>query len=82
MRFETEKKALNFIKFNSQEIEKETGKAPTRCYFCIACNSYHVTSNKIDYKIKSKTEHILEQYNQDINKKTYKEIQKQQQLEQ
>ena len=27
MRFETEKKALNFIKFNSQEIEKETGKA-------------------------------------------------------
>ena len=33
MRFETEKKALNFIKFNSQEIEKETGKAPTRCYF-------------------------------------------------
>jgi septal ring factor EnvC (AmiA/AmiB activator) len=82
MRFETEKKALNFIKFNSHEIEKETGKAPTRCYFCIACNSYHVTSNKIDYKIKSKTEHILEQYNQDINKKTYKEIQKQQQLEQ
>ena len=70
MRFETEKKALNFIKFNSQEIEKETGKAPTRCYFCIACNSYHVTSNKIDYKIKSKTEHILEQYNKDINKKT------------
>lgn len=50
--------------------------------FCIACNSYHVTSNKIDYKIKSKTEHILEQYNKDINKKTYKEIQKQQQLEQ
>ncbi len=82
MRFETEKKALNFIKFNSHEIEKETGKAPTRCYFCIACNSYHVTSNKIDYKIKSKTEHILEQYNKDINKKTYKEIQKQQQLEQ
>jgi putative IMPACT (imprinted ancient) family translation regulator len=74
MRFETEKKALNFIKFNSHEIEKETGKAPTRCYFCIACNSYHVTSNKIDYKIKSKTEHILEQYNKDINKKTYKEI--------
>ena len=31
MRFETDKKALNFIKFNSQEIEKETGKAPTRC---------------------------------------------------
>ena len=26
MRFETEKKALNFIKFNSHEIEKETGK--------------------------------------------------------
>ena len=72
MRFETEKKALNFIKFNSHEIEKETGKAPTRCYFCIACNSYHVTSNKIDYKIKSKTEHILEQYNQDINKKKRK----------
>ena len=82
MRFETEKKALNFIKFNSQEIKIENGKAPTRCYFCIACNSYHVTSNKIDYKIKSKTEQILEQYNKDINKKTHKEIQKQQQLEQ
>jgi len=80
MRFETEKKALNFIKFNSKEIEMENGKAPTRCYFCIACNSYHVTSNKIDYKIKSKTEQILEQYNKEINKKTFKEIQQQQKI--
>lgn len=33
MLFETEKKADNFIAFNQEDIEIETGKAPKRSYF-------------------------------------------------
>lgn len=35
MRFETEKSTLNFIKFNSHEIEKETGKHPQDAIFAL-----------------------------------------------
>lgn len=42
--FETEKKALNFIKFNADEILNDTGRAPTRAYYCECCGGYHVTS--------------------------------------
>ncbi len=64
MVFETEKKANTFIKFNSGEIEKETGQAPTRAYFCIACNGWHVTSKNEVLNIKSKTELVLEEFEQ------------------
>lgn len=40
---ETEKKALNFIKFNGNEIEEISGFAPTRAYYCTACGGWHVT---------------------------------------
>lgn len=43
--FETQKKADNFIKFNHDEILEETGKSPTRSYYCKWCGGYHVTSN-------------------------------------
>ena len=32
--FETEQKALRFIKFNADEIEAETGRKPERAYYC------------------------------------------------
>lgn len=44
MLFETEKKAENFMKFNSDIIKLETGYSPIRSYFCIYCNGWHVTS--------------------------------------
>jgi hypothetical protein len=62
MLFETEKKANTFIKFNSEEMESESGYSPVRSYYCILCNGWHVTSKKNAFKMKSKTEIILEQY--------------------
>jgi len=43
--FESKSKADNFIKYNSQEILEENGKAPVRSYYCQVCVGYHVTSN-------------------------------------
>lgn len=45
MLFLSEKKAMNFIRFNADEIIEETGKAPVRCYYCNSCAGWHVTSN-------------------------------------
>jgi hypothetical protein len=44
MRFESEKKADTFIKFNRAEIEAESGFGPKRSYFCAFCAAWHVTS--------------------------------------
>ncbi len=59
--FETEKKALNFIKFNAEEIASESGYSPVRAYFCIYCGGYHVTSKK-DAPDLSRSEQVLEEY--------------------
>lgn len=75
--FETEKKALNFIKFNADEIEENSGYKPERVYFCKACGGYHVTHNK-ERICKSSTEKALERYQDyqerwEVNKKRSKE---------
>ncbi len=70
MLFETEKKALTFIKFNKNEILNDNGYAPSRAYFCIACNGFHVTSNEVVWDIKSHTEIILEKYQTTLEKAT------------
>lgn len=44
--FETEKKADNFIKFNNEEIEVESGYSPQRSYYCLFCGGWHITSIK------------------------------------
>ena len=61
MLFETQLKADNFIKFNSNDILEETGKAPIRSYYCEFCGGYHVTSNT--------SEEIGERLNQNYHKK-------------
>ena len=45
MLFETQSKADNFIRYNSEGILEENGKAPVRSYYCEICGGYHVTSN-------------------------------------
>ncbi len=45
MLFETQAKADNFIRYNSEGILEENGKAPIRSYYCEICGGYHVTSN-------------------------------------
>jgi hypothetical protein len=46
MKFETEKAAETFIKFNSEEIKEETGYAPIRAYYCRWCIGWHTSSSK------------------------------------
>lgn len=69
--FETKKKADNFIKFNSQEILEENGKAPVRSYYCEFCGGWHVTSNPsimtaeyLDRKDRAMMKTIEEEINQ------------------
>lgn len=45
MLFDSQSKADNFIKYNSDEILEENGKAPVRSYYCEICCGFHVTSN-------------------------------------
>lgn len=58
MLFESEEKAINFMRFNNEQIIEETGKAPIRAYYCNACGGYHLTSNVIEKKTKSWSEHV------------------------
>lgn len=44
MLFESEQKALNFIKYNNKDILEDSGKAPSRVYYCDLCGGYHLTS--------------------------------------
>ncbi len=60
MLFESEKKAQNFIKFNKDEIEEESGYSPQRIYFCLFCNGWHTTSIKNSLGISNK-EKMLQQ---------------------
>lgn len=62
MLFETQKKADTFIKFNSEEIKEENGFCPTRSYFCIACNGWHVTSHAENVNLLSKSEIAMDKY--------------------
>ena len=64
--FETEKKALNFIKFNSEEIEEESGRAPIRAYYCEFCGGWHVTSSPYYSESKTSANAFIKAYNQDI----------------
>ena len=64
MLFETSKKAENFIKFNRDEIEAESGYGPQRSYHCMFCEGWHVTSIKENIGL-SRKERIFEQFRQE-----------------
>jgi hypothetical protein len=63
MLFESEAKAMNFIKFNGEAIEELSGKAPIRAYFCEACAGWHLTSKEAKYESASPTEKVINRYN-------------------
>ena len=44
LQFESFEKAVNYIRWNSQEICQESGRAPVRVYWCSKCACFHVTS--------------------------------------
>ena len=56
MLFETEKKALLFIKFNLDEILVDNVVIPTRAYYCESCMGWHVTHIKDGNKIEQRIE--------------------------
>lgn len=60
MLFDTEQRALNFIRFNSQEIAQKSGRVPTRVYFCDTCNGWHTTSQETyEYRGPSRAERAI-----------------------
>lgn len=63
MLFESEAKAKNFMRFNSEKIEELNGKAPVRAYFCDACGGWHLTSSEVAYSY-SPTKRKLDCINQ------------------
>ena len=60
--FETEKKALNCIKWNAEEIESESGRRPVRAYYCECCGGYHVTSMACFKHPNRRTNRVLKAY--------------------
>lgn len=65
--FDSQSKADNFIKFNGEEIEAESGHAPSRSYYCCSCNGWHVTSKKeYDDTLPSLTDKVLTAYRKRI----------------
>jgi hypothetical protein len=76
MLFETKKKADTFMEFNGVEIAEETGYKPERSYYCAYCGGWHVTSNKEQLDIKSRTEKILDSYKHEKKQKTASKVKK------
>ena len=69
MLFESQKKAENFMQYNSKEILNESGYAPVRSYHCIACDGWHLTSRREERDLPSKTELVLEAYKEEMDEK-------------
>lgn len=51
MLFESKKKAMNFIRFNAEDMEEKGGLAPVRAYYCSSCCGWHVTSRNLPYNL-------------------------------
>ena len=65
MLFESESKAMNFIKFNSEEMLREGRKVPTRAYYCECCGGYHLTSARYHTESIADTRNVIEAYRAD-----------------
>lgn len=65
MLFESEEKAMAFIRYNQDEMAMSNGHAPVRAYYCNVCMGWHVTSNpNIQHfeNYKSRAEKALDLY--------------------
>lgn len=63
MLFETQEKALNFIRFNGDDIDTKGKKL--RPYYCEACGGYHITSKTYSKKFEGRTEKLISAYERD-----------------
>lgn len=65
MLFDTEAKALNFIKFNGEELKGDASKL--RVYWCPACGGYHISSHKPKkWDDGRRTEKLIKAYRKDL----------------
>lgn len=77
MLFATEKEALDFIRFNQQEIYEENGFAPVRAYWCEACGGWHLTHRESYLEGPTLTQTVISAYRQGkankriVNKEIY-----------
>ena len=65
MVFETEKKALNFIKWNGDDID--TGGEKLRPYYCSGCCGYHITKSQNGAKFAGRVDRMIKRYQHDLN---------------
>ena len=57
--FESEKAALKFIEYNTEEILEHGGYAPKRVYYCDLCCGWHITGHK-QHKYKTRNRQALD----------------------
>ena len=70
--FETEKKALNFIKFNGEEILRdEQTTDDLRAYYCPSCCGWHITSKPYKKTYEHRTDRLIERYRKEKANKTF-----------
>lgn len=55
MLFTSKQHADNYIRFNSEAILSETGKAPIRSYYCSICGGWHLTSMPLEFSEEHKS---------------------------
>ena len=61
MLFETKRKALDFIAWNGQELERDGKKAKNlRAYYCAACGGWHITSRNLSAEKRKKLDQQVE----------------------
>lgn len=65
--FETEKKALRYLQFNGDAIQRE-GET-LRAYYCEGCMGWHITSKPYKASYDKMTENLIEAYHKDMEKK-------------
>ena len=70
LQFESLRKAESYIRWNSGEIRRESGKAPVRAYYCQECCCYHVTSTFVPGTNLGKREGILQYLNGALSEKS------------
>ena len=60
LQFKTEIEAERYMEWNSDEILRESGKAPVRAYWCNRCMCYHITSRAQQLCGKRRKQEIIE----------------------
>lgn len=79
MLFETEEKALRFLKFNTNnEDDWKKHKVPIRAYYCSSCMGWHLTSHRNYNKTLEDDEKyissVISSYQQQLKAKSFLEI--------